>query len=375
MACYTSSSQLFLPGSVAQQENFILNGIAIAALGIGTLGQAMISTLCLVHSSRLIPTWSSNPLNTALVLLHKGAIKHRPGRCMLSVGSLTTATATPAVPYSRQPAMRTIKPSVRHVTRLLWALVLASSIWWAIVYALAWPTHHSPSSTTISLFLGRSTDESSPDLNLQALLVAIAFQACITLALHGAELLVNVSRDEDMWRRASANSSNSQHRSSTAAAGVRISYGRWGSIKFALCSWQTLVLFVMKPVTHWLFGLSLGMKNGVLIMDWQGILPLASALLLVVGFAMLLTRRKVKGAQPAAFGSLQTLVDLVDEWPGDVQTPMWWGDKGVTVTQNSDGDRGIGGKVRHAGTDTRKLHLIQLDCLYAGKEVLCDLQG
>lgn len=51
------------------------------------------------------------------------------------------------------------------------------------------------------------------------------------------------------------------------------------------------------------------------------------------------------GGQPAAFGHLQTLADLIDDWGVREDGRFWWGDKG-----------GMGG-VRHAGTSCSREEL------------------
>jgi hypothetical protein len=64
------------------------------------------------------------------------------------------------------------------------------------------------------------------ELGLSAILITISFQLWLTLGLHCAELLVNFSRDEELWRRASS------------SRGVRYAYGPVGSIKAAATSWK-----------------------------------------------------------------------------------------------------------------------------------------
>ncbi|KAI0459493.1 hypothetical protein F5B21DRAFT_455056 [Xylaria acuta] len=346
MVCYASSSQLFLHHNVAQQQNFVLNGIAITALGVGILGQAIVSTLCLVHSSRLIPTWSSNPLNTALVMLHKGSMQHRPGRCMLPVHS-KAAPATPTRPSIRQQSLRSAAPAAGHIVYATWALVVLSAVWSIVVYTISRFRDNSLSPGALYFY---GTGVPVLQFNLTALLLVVLFQACITLAIHSVELLVNMSRDENMWRQA------------CSLPGVQTSYGALGSVKAALFSWENSVLFVMKPLIHWLLGLSIGMEDGRLFMNWQGILPLSGLILLLAIFATVLSRRAPSGTQPAAFGHLQSLNDLIDLWPETIRRPIWWGDKGQIETPNSQSLKGI----RHAGTNMSALEVVRMNHLYAG---------
>ncbi|KAI9715228.1 MAG: hypothetical protein M1828_000926 [Chrysothrix sp. TS-e1954] len=340
MACYASSGQLFLSTDVAEGEGFVLSGIAIAALGIGILGQAAISTVCLVHSSELIPTWSSNPLNTVLVLLHDGAIRRRAGRSILSVRSMN-APSGPYPPTIRQPVLRHARSQARHITHLLWVLFAFSFLWAIPIVAIS-------AVTKVRYILIFGPGAPALEVNLTALLITIGFQAGLTLCVHATELLVNVSRDEALWRRA------------ISREGVQSSYGALDSVRAAAASWQALFLFALKPVTHWLFGLSLNNEGGSVIMNWKGVVPLSAAGLVLALFGTFLGRKRITDPLPVAFGHLQTLANLIDVWPvHDGQQTLFWGDKGAVV----EGEW-ANKEVRHAGTDTRPLRPVRA-CMYA----------
>lgn len=168
-------------------------------------------------------------------------------------------------------------------------------------------------------------------------------QSFITLTLHCCELVVLLARDEATWRAA------------YTKKGARPLSNPLLSV---LKSWQSLVLLASKPVLHWFFGQAVGLRYG------QGVAVSAAALFkLAVGmagisdFVTYVAFRKPKGPQPAAYGRLRTLVDLVDEW--SVTTVMYWGDK--TDPENTS-------RVRHAGTSSKPLLKITLYELYAGSE-------
>ena len=71
----------------------------------------------------------------------------------------------------------------------------------------------------------------------------------------------------------------------------------------------------------------------------------------MAAFTTYLCYKRPKGPQPATFGHVQTLVDLVDEW----YLLMFWGDKGL---------REEGDEIRHAGTANVALEPVLLDSLY-----------
>jgi hypothetical protein len=82
------------------------------------------------------------------------------------------------------------------------------------------------------------------------------------------------------------------------------------------------------------------------------------AILLAV-FATYLASQKTRGCQPATFGHLQTLADLVNDWETDQKGRLWWGDK--TLFGKADAD----GQTRHVGTSWDRTMLSPI-CAGAG---------
>jgi hypothetical protein len=89
-------------------------------------------------------------------------------------------------------------------------------------------------------------------------------------------------------------------------------------------------------------------------MNIPQILYLTGALALLALFATRIALARPKGPQPATYGHLQTLVDLVDEWPF-FDGKLYWGHKGV-------GRDGIG----HAGTASIGLKAVKHSISYMG---------
>lgn len=86
-----------------------------------------------------------------------------------------------------------------------------------------------------------------------ALIIFAAFQAFATLALHSVELLVN----RQCWRQAYHTTSKSD-KVGGGGTGARKTYN---SLLAVLTSWQSVVLFILKPLIHWLFGSGLSTSN------------------------------------------------------------------------------------------------------------------
>ena len=85
--------------------------------------------------------------------------------------------------------------------------------------------------------------------NFGGLLLIAAIQAFLTLGLHCAELIVNTTRDEQVWRGAAKFRQAQGGRSASQGPGASLDFN---SIKAACASWQSITLFIVKPITHWL---------------------------------------------------------------------------------------------------------------------------
>lgn len=187
------------------------------------------------------------------------------------------------------------------------------------------------------------------------------------MTLHWAELIVNVVRDETTWRR-TANGGRS--RSNAPVTMLR--------------SFPALILFALKLILHWLYSLSIGIYFSLgLNMRPPQILYLSIGAFVLALFTTICVFWKPAGPQPANFGHLQTLVDLVDEWPKEKET-LYWGHKDVEISHQDSGialDKSKPTNVTseeqepmlettrisyHAGTATRRLGNIDFHEVYMG---------
>jgi hypothetical protein len=171
--------------------------------------------------------------------------------------------------------------------------------------------------------------------NIGSIFLIAFFQAGLTLALHCAELIVNLSRDEGIFRMAITPKGTDP---------------RYNSILAAFTSWQTITLFAFKAAVHWLFGLSINndFKLGVNMYPPQIFYFTAFAFMVAI-FATYVSLRRPAGMLPATFGHLQTMADLIDEW----EDRMFWGHK----------DNGY---PNYAGTSARRLPMPREHELYGG---------
>jgi len=378
--CYVGSSQAFVyTSSDGEVTGLELNSIAVLMLGIGLFGLVFISTWSLYMGPRIIHTWSSNPLNVCLAALHDG-LERQTGRCMLNAAALETQPADspvrPVSPSRRQPSARVTNPGVKWVNRLLWLLLLITIVWASIITRLTiqlrspvkdWDFFTQFTSATflndnISLHIG-TTRWSRVLQSVLALLFIAVIQPCLTLGLHSIELIVNISRDEDAWRSAATPipiKGSGLATESNRGKGMRGARLNMSSITTAVTSWQTIGLFIFKPITHWLFGLGMVVYAD----DYYGseiifrpipLWALAACALFISLSVTWMVRYKPRGPQPAAYGHLQTLANLVDDWGTGEDTTLYWGDKG----ENGNGSR-------HAGTSSSRDQVddIRMDFLY-----------
>lgn len=372
-----------------------LNGMALCFLGIGLALEVVISAWCLLDARDpkrvVIPTWNSTALNSTLTAIHYGYTMPQAGRCIMSVHHQKLAPTFDhgLYPVSRQGTLWRAHRGVRWVMRLLFFLVICSIAWPITIYysinfvilvhqgcrgqlstfSLQWGLMSSgrcddniaQNYADLVLFTYNgdmtTTVPYAGQLILFFLIVA-AIQGMQTIGLHCTELLVNLSRDETAWRRAS-------HRN---LGGAYVSYEPFVS---AASSWENIVLFLAKAMLHWFMGQSMSMaashslynydfwqdpRRRVLQMEmiYSRLVWYAVSSVVVFILALYVAFKKPRGPQPAAFGHIQTLADLIDDWKTDEKGRFWWGDKtSIRV------DRG---GIRHAGTSCNKerLSLIHL---------------
>lgn len=103
-------------------------GYAVVACSVGIMGQAVIATFCLM-SRTLVPSWSSDPLDTAAACLSLHPGHHRRlGRCMMSVHD-STLSAHPLYPSKVQRPAYYAHAEVRWVLIASWVTVGLGLVW------------------------------------------------------------------------------------------------------------------------------------------------------------------------------------------------------------------------------------------------------
>ncbi|WKT54155.1 hypothetical protein QSH57_004739 [Fusarium oxysporum f. sp. vasinfectum] len=404
--CYGASSYLLLPDYM---NDVFINGFALLVLGLALLGHASLSTWCLWTRSDSILTWSSNPLSNCLAAVQNGMLQRLNGRCMRSVHDRNPSSlqlcadvdAQPIRPRQKQENMYKLSRRIRIIIWLLWTLVILAIGWMFTIlgldlaYAADNGLHCPPSTASLKweiigpggcgsnmASLSMSPSSQSPEgynkypllQVFLGLLFISAVQATQSIALHCTELLVNISRDETMWRNAYDNTSKNRK-------GPKGSLLASDALKNAISSWEYIILSLFKSLLHWSVGQAVQpsfeteipenistmdlaslneektMVGVIFYMVYTRLLLYAVLAILVASFATFLALRKRSGPQPATMGHLQTIADLVDDWTPSENGRIYWGDKGENSTS----------AVRHAGTSFKLETLGQIspDALYA----------
>ncbi|KZP21082.1 hypothetical protein FIBSPDRAFT_826226 [Athelia psychrophila] len=318
---YSASSLSLIPTLSLQSNSGLTStyysacvfGVPVTILGTTILLQATIAAYSIFGVKVL--TWSSSPFDTTMALLRNGLITRRTGRSMHTV-----VDKDDALPPTRrqQPTAWQSHPVVWKVIIGLWLLCFACIVWGGWVYA-AWLIVPSDGTTS-------NGDTYATALGPWSL---FPINGALTFGLHCAELNVNIIRDEWQWRRA------------TTSSGMEMSRNPLVSV---LGSWPNALLLAAKPTLHWLFGIAMNAR-GTADPEQPSLLTikivnrpiqiwnLAVALIIVATFMTFLAFYRPRGLQPATFGHIQTLADVIDVW----EPRIWWGYK---VTNGSTGHAG-----------------------------------
>jgi hypothetical protein len=267
---------------------------------------------------------------------------------------------------------------VRNVLVFVWLLAFLAIVWGVVIMLLSrhsrdglspwyfsssWYIEDTHNYNGIPVFMNpignsylNTKEISSGVQTLCAILFTCAIQGAQTIGLHCVELLINISRDEKAWRAATLPRKELRTGSNLKGAQLNVS-----ALKTAASSWENAFLFSLKALLHWLLGQCLqpsfqyfGYQFDMVYMRIfvYGIVAIILAL-----FATYLALQRPRGPQPAAYGHLRTLANLVDDWGTGTEGGLWWGDKGL----NANGTRYAG-----SSGDLKELEEIHMDAEYEG---------
>jgi len=345
-------------------ENFVaLATPAVCCLGVGLIGQASLATWQLW--SVMVPTWSTNPLDTAWASVALGARTRISGRCMMSVHD-AAVQSSPKQPKDRQDSIWTSHKEARRIMYYIWSLTALSYVWFGATQGILVAKNKDLGvpCNDCNAYLGSNWNlipdygsaptsaavisEFSSSFYAGMFTLVCLFQGFLTLAIHCAELITTLSRDEMTWRQCYT---------------TQPYIPRPNCLFRGATSWIAITLFLLKAVLHWLFGRAMTYEyNWGIFLRPPQLLYLSFGATILAGFTTFLSFQRLNGEQPVTFGHVQSLVDLVDEW----HVLLFWGDKGV-------GQQGE--EFRHAGTASFPLGAIVKNALYEGRFSIRDSRG
>ncbi|KAF8138117.1 hypothetical protein EV363DRAFT_1393583 [Boletus edulis] len=324
-----SSSLLVAFGVEDAQLAICVSEVPLIVMGVALLLQAVIA-LASARSADIL-TWSSSPFDITAALVHHAQIIPEPGQCMRSVGDRARGPVTPS---RKQPSAWAAHSSIARVVITLWTLVILCIVWGIIIVHLSdhsladamksWTFFPQPQSHVIAYSIPIAGGVYWYWVLYYINMAAI--QGPLTLGLHCSELVVNVIRDEKVWRNM------------TTAEGTSVS-----SHPLALVFGSTLNvgLLVLKPLLHWMLGLAIslagtaeqGYLTAIAVSMWPFQIVNYSVALLIFSLSI----------------TVITLANLIDEW----SPTMWWGHK----------EKGF--PFYHAGTSDCRLPKVDMNALYA----------
>ncbi|KAG8993649.1 hypothetical protein FRB94_010501 [Tulasnella sp. JGI-2019a] len=264
-------------------------------LGATLILQAILGLVAFSHTH--VPTWSSSPLDITSALVHHGYVQCRPQRCMRPVSMTKDSHNDPIRPMPRQPSIWSTHKAAPRVVWFVSGTLVAWAGWICIVWFVPPPDA-----------LWFRTSEAPLGSLMLSLMYLAAAQSVVTIVLHCCELVTTLARDEVVWRAASK------------TQGARPA---GNPLKVVLRSWKSAALLLAKPAIHWYFGINVSVTagEGFQVLWIAEYFPIV--LFLVAVFITIVATRRPSGPQPAAYGHVQTLADLVDEW----SLTLYWGHK------------------------------------------------
>ncbi|KAF7973494.1 hypothetical protein HWV62_14992 [Athelia sp. TMB] len=312
-----ASSSMIIPQSTwnekAQQPTtqtaLAIWPIPLIILGVVLLLQSIIAIAGILAIPNGIHTWSRSQLDLTAAAIHHRVIYHRPGNCLRSVCDQHRPDGSPPIhPASHQPSPWNSHPRVQKVIWFIWVLWPAYFISGAVIIQLTRPApsfkglswSFPPSPHTSYTYSWYPTTSNSTGGVIVAFIMVIIAQSPLTMVLHGCEIITSIVRDEKAWQQASSSGA----------------------------------LMSSSPVTiakdYWTFGLAFESSGIIVVVRPEQFFYLAIFMAIFTCIIFLLAYHSPKSLQPAAYGHLETLADLIDFWPAR-DGKMFWGDKSIMM--------------------------------------------
>lgn len=262
---YASSALIIMKFEVGDpdtaQYQAWLTAPPIIVLGLSLLLQGVIA-LCAAYSCSDMMD-SSGVLAMTSQQIEHGHINRRASLCMHNVLQVQSTTK-PLEPLNRQPSAWSAHPTVKRGVVISWCLIPFYVVWGGVIAILSqyaangsneagtaytdsnadslsdssWAFSPSDYTQDYSVqFFNAGVNDDSTSLPWQTwpvmLFIFALIQSGLTLGLHCCEAIINATRDEEIWRKA------------TSSKGAALSAEN--PLRAAIGSWRNVFLLIAKP--------------------------------------------------------------------------------------------------------------------------------
>lgn len=329
----------FDPNVSGQRYGIDFNAWGLIGLGVGTLLQVIVATLCLLSRSNSIPTWTSNPIVTTQ------ACRLIPQTCSDVVMATTLSR-----PRTKQRSLLSAFPRTRQITIAVWVLFGAQSVFVMVVAIVAKKLDTTNPKFVYDTggrldFLAYLQNFGSVTVRYNfnpytehrewvGLLIQSAVLAVVLTNIHLVEYITLLIRDEHIWRKA------------TTRQGLNSSSGAFAQ---GASTWEYWFLFLAKSVVPWVFSYAFSC-NVVVAMCLIPLAILAILFLILAVYVEAVIRWQPKGSQPSTYGCIPAILALTDDCSED---RVFWGHK--HIVKDGIGQAGLAGS-RLADVDSKLLY-------------------
>ncbi|EIW77467.1 hypothetical protein CONPUDRAFT_146397 [Coniophora puteana RWD-64-598 SS2] len=372
MLSFTSASAIIATESAGNSSGNTWQFVSAWEIPLFTLGICILAqTSVVLCGLRTIPvaTWSTTALSVTSDLIRLRYIRRNAGRCMCDISD-ASISVTPRAPLLIQPSAWQARRDIRRIILTMWLFTLlyaAWGAWWLVTsthsqdeeyFKWNW-TFFVGDNTPGTLWTSFKNEHSISTPKVWAIYYGFNLlqQGFLAIALHLAGIVACTLQDERSWRQA------------TNPGGARSNIS---PVKSVFSSPLNAFVTLTKPLLHWMSSLSSFADTGINFIDmtWYPVqmLNLVFVLAVLMTILTILAVRRPRGPQPSAYVHIQTLANLIDEWPAE-EDRLYWGDKGYYELEDGDDvcahSWEIGERWRHAGTSSKLLGSVHPNALYA----------
>jgi hypothetical protein len=232
-----------------------------------------------------------------------------------------------SLPQRRQPSVKTFIPRLRYIVGVLWAITSLIVIWVIVIAVIghitktstrSWVEEQLSPATAGPLDYWEQFGQVAiqyentawfPLAEWRGLLIQTAVIGVPLLGFHYAEIIVQLVRDEKIWRRAAT------PKGANPDATILFEDAR---------CWHRVFYFILKALMPWIYSYAVS-SNVMIFMALPPLCVFAFLFVVLTVFLEITVRYRPSGPQPPTYGNIRSLIGLIDDFSHD---KIFWGDKG-----------------------------------------------